>query len=203
MYVPGNLPTGFVRDTEGMLIHTYSGGKFPLKLGSFIRGNPYAFDSAGYNIAVGYSINDSMAAQTTIYIYPSVDLDLMELFSEVKSAIEYHQQDAHQSYAFEIAVELDDESTLSGYFAVYKFKLSFRGRKQMVESWAFLFNKGDWFIKFRISYPMAENQASMRRVVDSLVNSFDYPEISREILRRIISSMLLREHHLDETLKSI
>jgi hypothetical protein len=68
-------------------------------------------------------------------------------------------------------------SEISGYCAVYKYKKIFNGRKQLVESQPFVFQKGNWYISFRITYPDIENLELIRKEVNLLVASFDYAAV--------------------------
>ena len=176
-FQPKKVPLGFTLDEEGAFVHLHSGGKFPMYISSFIRGYSHSYDPHGYDVSVGYSLYESGAAEATIYIYPTEGIDLKEHFELTKYAIDYYHPDAHQVEEFDTAVEFDNDSAISGICAVYTFEEKYHGKNQMVESQAFVFKKGDWFISFRITYPMTEDLDSIRREVNLLVNKFDYSMI--------------------------
>ena len=173
-FKPKKAPLGFTLDEEGTLVHIHSGGKFPMYINPFIRGNTHSYDRHGYDISVGYGLYESGAAEATIYIYPSEGIDLKEHFQSTKYAINYYNPSAHQLKEFDMAVEPDDGSKISGCCAVYTFEAKYHGRNQMVESQAFVFKKGKWFISFRITYPITEDLDTIRREVNLLVTEFDY-----------------------------
>lgn len=176
-YQPSKAPPGFTIDEEGVLVHLHSGGSFPLYIRSFIRGHPHNYDRAGYDVSVGYRLYESGAAEATIYIYPSEGVDLKEHFGSLKDSIIYYHPQARQIEEVDVAVELDDGSELSGHCAVYTFEEIFHGRNRIVESQAFVFKKGNWFIAFRITYPVIADQELIRKEVNLLITSFDYAAI--------------------------
>jgi hypothetical protein len=173
-FQPRNAPSGFTTDEDGALVHIHSGGKFPMYISSFIRGKPHSYDHYGYDVSVGYSLYESGAAVATIYIYPSDGVDLKEHLGSIKNSIDYYHPDAHQVEEFDTTVELANGSEISGYCAIYTFKQNYHGRNRMVESQAFAFKRGNWFIAFRITYPVIENQELIREEVNLLVTSFNY-----------------------------
>jgi hypothetical protein len=119
----------------------------------------------------------SGAAEATIYINPSEGVDLKEHFDSIKNSIIYYRPQVCQIEEYYTAVELDDRSELSGYCAIYTFEEIFHGRNRIVESQAFVFRKGNWFIAFRITYPIIENQDLIRKEVKLLVTSFNYAAV--------------------------
>ena len=98
-------------------------------------------------------------------------------FNSIKGSIDYFHPQGHQIEEFDATVELDDGSELSGYCAVYEYEEIFSGRKQKLESQAFVFKKGNWYISFRITYPMIKDKELIRKEVNLLVNSFDYAAV--------------------------
>jgi hypothetical protein len=172
-----NLPAGFAVSEDGVLVHTHSGGEFPMSIRSFIRGNPYSYDHAGYDVSVGYQLYESGAAAATVYIYPALEIDLKDHFEELKYSIVYFHGDARQKEEFDTSVELEDGSTIVGLCAVYSYQQKYHGRKQKVESQAFVFKRGNWFIAFRITYPEIENRELIRDEAYDLVTQFGYTNV--------------------------
>jgi hypothetical protein len=96
MYRSKNAPAGFALDAEGMLVHTHSGGKFPMKLSSFTRGAPRIYDEQGYDVSLSYILEGRWKAQADVYIYPTAGRSMEDHFEGVKGAIEKHNPGARQ-----------------------------------------------------------------------------------------------------------
>ena len=173
-FQPRIPPPGFSIDEDGALVHVHSGGKFPNYISSFIRLKPRNYDQYGYDVSVGYSLYESGSAIADIYIYPSHGIDLKEHFGSIKNSIVYYHPDAHHVEEYDTVVDVDDGSELLGYCAVYTYAQSFQGRKQKVESQALIFKRGDWFILFRITYPLIENIVLIQEEVNDLIRNYNY-----------------------------
>jgi hypothetical protein len=173
---PQDPPFGFSFNDEGALVHEQSGAVFPLYLDKFQRGEVHIFNDEGSNISVGYSLI-MPAAEATIYIYPTnysedIEITLDEEFDNAESSIKIIHPSAILVLSFPIT--MDENMSTRGAFAFYYYKDVFRDKHHNLGSELVLYKKVDWFIKFRITYPLN------RRTVDKALkmkDAFDFSKI--------------------------
>jgi len=174
------LPTGFESAEEHVVRHTHSGMEFPPQVSGFYRNFVKTFDEVGRDVAVDYRQSRPERCVITFYIYPA-SAELEEHIAELKATIESHHQGAILVSESEMTHEHSGVS-YPGRAVVYTYEVMHRHNVagllvksiEEVESRAYLFVYKDWFMKYRITYPL-KFRDEIDIYVDSFVESLVWP----------------------------
>jgi hypothetical protein len=167
------LPVGFETMEEGVVRHTISGMEFPPRVSGFDRINITTYDEIGGDISVGYNQPRPSGCTITFYIYPA-SAGLGEHTSELKAMIESHHPGARlisESGVVHTYAGVDYTGTLVVYEyeeprRVYVGNAIFESTAP-VDSRAYLFIYGDWYMMYRMTYPR-----DFRSEIDVYIGSF-------------------------------
>lgn len=168
-------PKGFVKSNENALIHENSRMIFPEKAGNFYRIGPNIYDKSGDDISVGYNIRSASCNLTiTIYVYPHFDSSIDAELNQIKDAIKYVYQEN------ELILENDvthsqDNLTSHGKQVLYSVTDNLNGNSIEKYSMAYLFIHGNWFYKYRVTYPK-EYLSCANSEIDNLISMLKWPE---------------------------
>ncbi len=153
------VPLGFAYNDVGDLVHIHSGSVFPIYLEKFKRGEVTTFDDEIKNISVLYTLNRPPAV-ATVYIYPTINEEGFEiaLEDEIKNVnfdiATWHPDGIHiGDVPTTISLTRDPNKTVTGFFSSWFFIGNFGGKQKALTSYAYLYMKDGWFIKFRITSP--------------------------------------------------
>ncbi len=174
---------GTVVQVEGTYIHEPSGMAFPESVGYFQRAQIRRYDQLGYNVSVGYDLKRlvSKIAFVTVYIHPAQPAKglssaglLRNELKGVKNAIRTLHPRA--KLLSEANVQLNQTGgVVQGMGVTFSYeRLTLTGR-QIVISKAYLFTHGDWFIKYRITYPK-QYHSQIDTEIDQLMQALRWPE---------------------------
>lgn len=150
--------------------------QFPPKLGAFTREQIHQFDREGRDIGVGY--NDlHHGVSVTIFIYPVAQQapndDLEGHFGTCKADILRLHKDAGLVANRTEQVSAGGQKRNAKY-ACYAFTDMFAQQRQPVRSELYLFSQGQWFIKFRATYPIGQ-QTVVESALETFINDFVWP----------------------------
>jgi hypothetical protein len=167
------LPVGFESAEESVVRHTLSGMVFPLRVSGFDRTSFTTYDDIGRDVSVGYRLLQPAHCNFTFYIYPA-SAELEEHLVELKAMIESHHPGAILVSEAETAHEHSGAS-YPGMVLAYTYEVMTRVNmgtaifesSEEVESRAYLFVYEDWFMMYRVTYPL-----EFRDEIDIYLSSF-------------------------------
>jgi hypothetical protein len=148
----------------GSYTHAPSRFVFPESFGKFRRVEINQYDSSGNDVGVGYNLDaEGMQVALTLYVYPprraesGVLLPLQKQFDlELSEIVRGHT--AAKSVQTSVAPGTQNEETNSGFMAKLRYTEGFAGQRQSVVSLFYLFEYDGWLVKYRITYPAAQEE---------------------------------------------
>lgn len=190
---PSEKPEGPARiHVRGPYTHPGSKMEFPEQIGEFKRVEITRFDAAERDVGVGYNGADAAGViVVTAYVYPAPKFvsvgsppEVVELgkallfrkhFEAVKAAVLARHRD--------IKVESDDEFVLTeggrkhkGRKAVFDFPDDCPNKGDRSLSWLYLFEHGEWLIKYRVTFPKAAKERAPTQI-DELMAALKWPKV--------------------------
>ena len=170
-------------EAKGRYVHEPSGMVFPQAVLDFKRVQIFRYDKEGRDVSAGYNLErDDFVIIATVYVYPmpsdvrdvpvpasgkpsaeAVAVNWALHFEEVKKAVMMAHPDATLLKADEVKVT-QGKVTKSGLHALFRFAQPTPDGQQMVRSEAYLFTHGKWFIKYRLTYPEAHAEQSVKDI---------------------------------------
>lgn len=164
-------------EASGLYVHGPSGFSFPESFGAFRRVEINQFDSSGMDVGVGYNLEqaDSQIA-LTLYVYPrarDANGSILTLESQFEIERTYILQAHPGGKASETwtPTTTQNHEASPGYATTFRYQQLFAYRQQEIESLLYLFDYEGWAVKYRITYPLAQ-QAKANLVSQVFVSSF-------------------------------
>ena len=173
------IPVGFQYGNDKALINIHSGAVFEETYGDFIRVNTQKYDNAGKDVSVRYSCDtDSYRIKADIYVYPTnIGMATVDRLRGHYPQLKNDVFTVHKNVQLVLEKETIFNFALGDRFGILAgFTVEMNDEKMM--SFLFLFGEKDWYILFRISYPVSVHGS--KGVSDSMVNlvsSFDYSAV--------------------------
>lgn len=168
-------PKGFITSSDNTIIHEKSKMVFPMQVGYFYRTSPHIYDKSGDNISVGYNIRTASCNLTiTMYVYPHFNSSLESELDEIKNAIEHVHKENEMVLENKIN-HIQENLSVNGKQVLYEVIDSYDGNSTERYTMAYLFIHGDWFYKYRITYPKAYLDCANSEI-DKLINMLSWPE---------------------------
>lgn len=137
-------------DEPGELIHKDSGFAFPARIGSFARFQGHQYDQDGRDISVGYT--GDIPSLVTVFVFPAEDADLETALVKHSASVLKAYPGARVTGRRMVQVTPQEIPAVSVSF---EFSAAFQGREQALHSELVLAQRGDRYIKYRITYPEA------------------------------------------------
>lgn len=137
-------------DAPGELIHTDSGFAFPARIGSFARFQGHQYDENGRDISVGYT--GDIPSLVTVYVFPADDVDLESALTTQSAGVLTAYPGAKVTGRRVVQVTPEEIPAVAVSF---EFSAAFQGREQPLHSELVIAQRGDRYIKYRITYPEA------------------------------------------------
>jgi hypothetical protein len=170
-------------EANGRYVHEPSGMVFPPAVLDFRRVEIYRYDKEGRDVSGGYNLERAGSPViATVYVYPIPKSDnpsanvAASHFEEVKTAVMSAHPDAVQLKTDEVKVT-QGKVTKSGLHALFRFEQDMPGGRQTCRSEAYLFTHGHWFIKYRLTYPEAHADQSVKDI-KAFMETLKWPEDS-------------------------
>ena len=170
--------TASPRDPASGYTHRGSGMHFPDAIGSWRRTDVRDYDRTGDNIGVAYELMlPRKEASATVFVYPTgstrVSASALERhFEMVLDQVRQAHRDARVVSSDTLVVTQGGEA-IRGLRATLAFQDAFSGPQvQPLLSHAYLFARGPWYIKYRITYPANRREVvepEVRRLLEALV----------------------------------
>ena len=137
-------------DVPGELVHADSGFAFPARIGSFARFQGHQYDKDGRDISVGYT--GDIPSLVTVYVFPAGDTDLESALTAQSVAVLRAYPGAKVTGRRRVQVTPE---AIPAVAVSFQFSADFQGREQALHSELVLAQRGDRYIKYRITYPEA------------------------------------------------
>jgi len=152
-------------------VHSTIGFVFPSKVASFERAKVTFFNPAHSDVEVDYN-NDPFTVHLSVYVYPAsgiytASVPLKVHYEDCKNSVVKTHPDA--KLLEEKPYTLEKSGTrYEGYYALYSFRGKFVGHEdQDLLSQVIVFQRGDYYILYRISYA-----AAYRTQAEGEINEF-------------------------------
>lgn len=163
---------------DGPFVHSPSGAVFPSTLGGCPRGAITAYSGGQDDVGTTYlSVRPGVRLLTTVYVYPRSlrpPSDLQGHIDEVIREIEEYHSDAKVGETRQFTID-SSKSPLSGLVVSFEYSTRLGFQNEMVTSFAYLFVRGDWFVKFRMTCPQSE-VSGVHGLIDQCLRDFGWPE---------------------------
>jgi hypothetical protein len=158
---------------NGSFIHQHANFEFPEKINKYSRVSLVLYSPDSSDVSAGYNIKADLKNITaTVYLtnktsYQTKTSDILEdVYSSSVNALHSHYRDVK-----EIEVhDLKFQNKYNGKSGIYLYQ--FPNTNETIQSEIRLFLIQDWFLKFRISYPIGLTDY-IRPEVDSLISYFE------------------------------
>ena len=158
---------------EDNYVHTFTGFNFPPKVAAFTRVQITPFNEAKSDIGVDYN-NDPFTVHLSIYVYPSSGM-----YTAGNVPLKQHYEDCKASVikAHPPAKLLEETpvtfaksgADYDGLKALYSFHDKFINHQdQDLLSQLILFQRGDYYVLFRITYAQSDKTAAEQQIADFL-----------------------------------
>ena len=143
---------------QGTYFHVVTKLEFPEAIGPFYRTVVRRWDPGAFNVSGHYRLGNPHRAIATVYHYPATADGSVPTNETVAQHFRSVQQEMMlETPSLYLLEEAPYQATING-FAVRGFKAvyqapSFHRFDGPVDSTAYLFAIGSWFLKFRFTYP--------------------------------------------------
>jgi len=155
-------------------VHTFTGFTFPPKVGVFKRVQITPFNEAHSDIEVDYN-NDPYTVHLSVYVYPAQGFGLLKKhYEDCETAVTSAHPAAQLLEEKPMALTKAGE-TYNGFSALFSFRDKFVGdTDQDLLSQVLLFQRGDYFVLFRISYVQADKTAA-EAAITAFIDALAWP----------------------------
>jgi hypothetical protein len=182
-WTASSIPQISLPEEDQPYIHPASKIKFPKYVGFFMRGQISRYDETGNDISVAYYLPPvSGVTTTTVYLYPATDyennpINLKMHYDKIKETIKAHY------YKFTIISDeeiqiVQNDKIYHGFCATFSMtKQSAIESSAAVLSKLYLFRHGEWFIKYRFTYPQ-NSKDHIEKEIDRFLESLIWPELN-------------------------
>ncbi|MBL8755148.1 MAG: hypothetical protein JNK15_17725 [Planctomycetes bacterium] len=159
---------------QGPYTHTPTGAVFPEVLAGCRRGTITAYAPGEADIGATYQDLRGSTLFATVYIYPRAQRPPLEPEPHLRGVVE--EVKAHHPGA--VAGEIREVAVgeRRGLAVAFDYETRFGFRNTKVASQAWLFACGDWFVKFRMTWPK-DQDARAQDLLEPLVRQFGWPAV--------------------------
>lgn len=182
------LPKPTTLSPAGDFTHSDTHFKFPESVGRFQRGEVTQYDESGKDVSVGYNLDSPDVISATVYVYPG--RDVLNLGSDpgvvaaAKDSLDQQEFEGAKNAILAttpgLALVSEDKSfAISsptehlGRRAIFRGQGAIRGTPAVLLTEVDLLGFGDWFIKYRFTYP-GESSTAPALILD-FMNSLEWP----------------------------
>ena len=184
----GQLSEPITQTPAGEFTHSGTEFTFPESIGDFERVEVKQYDKSGKDVSVGYNLDSPDLITATVYVYPGRDVLNLGSDSDVvvatKDFLDQQEfegaKDAILARTPGLTLASEDESFVIsspseqvGRRAILQGQGLIDGVLIVLRTEVDLFGFGDWFIKYRFTYP-AESSTAPAFILD-FMNSLEWP----------------------------
>ena len=158
---------------------------YPEKMPPFLRTGFHKFDRAGENVSVGYNrffllATTSCSFNAYFYPVPQSDRGRDDALERAVAKARREVLNAHEGADVVETAPVTAEKngrTFKGTRVTFKFTDEFggAGKKQKLLSDLYLFRDGDRLVKYRVTFPAAEEKAE-RKYLEKFLAEFPWPD---------------------------
>jgi hypothetical protein len=158
-------------------IHQPSGFRFPGTLFNVVRDSVKIHDVEGQSVSCGYHL--LQLCTFTVHVYPvqqeppNDTLDHAFEFAQGEVEKEHSGAKRLSTQSVHRAISLKERD---GKHAVYAYKAYYLQRNQTMRTELFLFQDGEWFVKYLITYPEGDRESAQISIDAFLDKSYLWPE---------------------------
>jgi hypothetical protein len=163
------LPNAAPGRADDAYVHTFTGFTFPPKVAAFARVKITPYNDAKSDIGVDYD-NTPFTVHLSVYVYPSLNIALQDHYTDCRDGVSQVHKDAKLLEEKPVTFTKSG-ATYNGYRARFSFRDKFVGDAPQD---LLLFQRGDYFVLFRISYSAAD-QAAAEKEIDDFLQQFAWP----------------------------
>jgi hypothetical protein len=180
-------------NVRGPFVARAMGVTFPERVGAFVRAPIIFYTPDGRNLSAGYNLMDSSnPIIATFYIYPArrvlsfgsprsviqeahEKLEKMEMESVVREILNAHpgaklvQRETNE-------IKIGGGYVLPGMHARFLYKDVLFGIKRSLVGHVWLTNDGDWYLKYRATYPLPNEKEALQSI-RKLLASLPIPHV--------------------------
>ena len=184
----GQLSEPITLTPAGEFTHSGTEFTFPESIGDFERVEVNKYDESGKDVSVGYNLDSPDLITATVYVYPGRDVLNLGSDSDVVAAtMDFLDQQEFEGAKDAILASTpgltpasEDESFVIsspseqvGRRAIFQGQGLIDGALAVLRTEVDLFGFGDWFIKYRFTYPR-ESPTAPALILD-FMNSLEWP----------------------------
>jgi hypothetical protein len=184
----GQLSEPITLTPAGEFTHSGTEFTFPESIGDFGRVEVTQYDESGKDVSVGYNLDSPDPITATVYVYPGRDvLNLGSDSHVVAAAKDLLDQQEFDGAKDEIIARIpgltlasEDKSFVisspseqAGRRAIFQGQGLIDGAPIVLRTEVDLFGFGDWFIKYRFTYPGESSTAPV--LILDFMNSLEWP----------------------------
>ena len=184
----GELSEPTIQTPEGDFTHPAAKITFPESIGDFERVEVTQYDKSGKDVSVGYNLDSPDLITATVYVYPGRDvLNLGSDSDTVAAAKDLLDQKQFEGSKEAIlattpgltlvseaeSIVIANPSEQAGRRAIFEGQGLIDGALTVLHTEVDLFGFGDWFIKYRFTYP-GESSTAPALILD-FMNSLEWP----------------------------
>lgn len=151
-------------ESSGPYLHRAAGAVFPVQIGDFRRAQILRYDEGGRDISASYNLATPQGRLLiTVYIYPAAEAARGKRTKLCEQGFESATEAIRKQYGSGASIEEGRPHEAPGthkrlrHRATYRVDMKFDGELRPVRTEAHLYCYvgGDWFVKCRVSAPMA------------------------------------------------
>jgi hypothetical protein len=173
---------------KGDFTHPGANITFPESIGDFERVEVTQYDKSGKDMSVGYNLDSPDLIAATVYVYPGRQVRNLGggsgAVAAAKDILDEEQfkgsKEAILATTPGLTLVSEDESFVianpgerTGRRAIFEGQGQIAGKPTVLRSEVGLFGFGDWFIKYRFTYP-GESTTAPALILD-FMNSLEWP----------------------------
>ena len=173
----GKNERALIVEVERPYLHRDSGITFPQEVAHFVRQNIHGSNGPD-GVGAGYELSEPWGdVVATVYVYPAGPAfpgRSTKQFNLAKWALLNKHSEAETLCTGAVLLTNLGRQVI-GQRAMYRFNGPFLGVYQPVISELLVFERGTWFVKFRVSYPASLREEAQPHV-DGLLENFPWTE---------------------------
>ena len=168
-----------ITDDVQPYVHQSSMMEFPRYVGLFSRGEVTLYDKTGNDISVSY-LQPSLRCVTTVYIYPAVDsrnrpYNTQAHFDEIVKTIQQSYKETKIISIGQTSLEQNNQTHRGLHAAFSMIRDTSQGAIPCFSD-LYLFRHGEWFIKYRFTYPQ-QSRKNIAAEIEQFLKSLNWPYV--------------------------
>ena len=160
-----SISPGFALDDDDVIVHIYSGSRFPKENGAFLRVFAVPFDDSAFDIGVGYEAKTDFNAVLSVFVYPREEKSLESELARLSSDVKEVTPEAHSIETWEVSWFNPPAARKAVLFA---FRREFFEETTNLLSELQLYAIGKWFVLVRMTTETNSRDQAVEEMKDLL-----------------------------------